>query len=127
MLLAGPLYPHTVQCQRALRNLLRARPDAQYLGAIPRTRLADFFANIDLLLFPSASSHETFGRMQFEARRAGAPVLAADFGPLSDLLPAGNLLPVNLRAINRKSLFSPFSFGWIDEAQLLQALSRKLE
>lgn len=125
--LAGPLYPQSLRCKTALNQLLSARPTAKYLGIVPRTKLKHFFDSIDVLLFPSASSNETFGRVQFEARSAGIPVLAADFGPMSDILPIDNLVAVNFNLITNKSLSSPFSFGWVDEHKMITALSGGLD
>jgi glycosyltransferase involved in cell wall biosynthesis len=74
-----------------------AVPFARQVGFIERDRLADLYADADLLVFTSAT--ETCGLVVLEAMASGLPVVAADAGGVRDnvrdgltgaLLPAGD-------------------------------------
>ncbi|MEU8891522.1 glycosyltransferase [Streptomyces sp. NPDC048442] len=66
------------------------------LGLIGADGLADFFARVDVTLFPSTASRESLGRVVFESLAHGVPVLAAAMGPAVELLPASHLVPAEL-------------------------------
>lgn len=48
------------------------------LGFLPDSRVADFYASIDVLALPSINPLEAFGRVQAEALMLGVPVLTSD-------------------------------------------------
>ncbi|MFB6557049.1 glycosyltransferase family 4 protein, partial [Streptomyces sp. NPDC056405] len=85
-------------------------------------QLADFFARIDVLLFPSTASRETLGRVVLEALAHGVPVVAADVGPAVELLPARNLVPTVLDTTSEFTMSRVGPLGRIDE----DVLTRKL-
>ncbi|GGZ39387.1 hypothetical protein GCM10010387_36960 [Streptomyces inusitatus] len=108
---------------RAALDGLGVPPDAvELLGTVGQDRLADFFARIDVLLFPSTASRETLGRVVLEALAHGVPVLAADVGPAVELLPARNLVPTALDTASEFTMSRVGPLGRIDE----DALTRKL-
>jgi glycosyltransferase involved in cell wall biosynthesis len=72
-----------------------ALPFAHHIGFIERDRLADLYADADLLVFTSAT--ETCGLVVLEAMASGLPVVAADAGGVRDNVRdglTGRLLPV---------------------------------
>jgi glycosyltransferase involved in cell wall biosynthesis len=75
----------------------QALPFARHFGFLPRTRLAELYADADLFVFPSPT--ETCGLVALEAMACGLPVIASDSGGVRDnvrdgltgrLLPAGD-------------------------------------
>ena len=48
------------------------------LGHIPESEIADFYASIDVFVFPSINSFEAFGIAQVEAIMLGIPVIASN-------------------------------------------------
>lgn len=48
------------------------------LGFIPDSKLADFYASLDVFALPSVNAFEAFGIVQVVAMLAGVPVLASD-------------------------------------------------
>ncbi|PLW74523.1 hypothetical protein C0036_01445 [Streptomyces sp. DJ] len=84
-------------------------------GLLPPERLGEFFAEVDVLLFPSTASRETLGRVVLEALEHGVPVLAADVGPAVELLPARNLLPTVLDTGSAFRMDRVGPLGRIDE------------
>lgn len=50
----------------------------RFLGHVPDDQVADFYASIDVLAFPSVNSFEAFGIVQVEALLSGVPVIASD-------------------------------------------------
>lgn len=104
------------------RDALRMR------GVLPPEKLADFFAGIDVLLFPSTASRETLGRVVLEALAHGVPVLAADMGPAVELLPARNLVPTTLDTEGEHVMSRVGPLGRVDEGVLLgKLLTRDFE
>jgi len=47
-------------------------------GFLEESKIPDFYASIDLLVFPSVNSFEAFGIVQVEAISAGVPVVSSD-------------------------------------------------
>jgi len=54
--------------------LMRAFPDAHFLGLLPREKLAEAYAAADVFVFPSVT--DTFGNVMLEALSSGLPVAA---------------------------------------------------
>ncbi|MBB1242612.1 glycosyltransferase [Streptomyces durbertensis] len=92
------------------------------LGVLPQGRLGDFFAGVDVLLFPSTASRETLGRVVVEALAHGVPVLAADIGPAVELLPADNLVPTSLDRRRTFAMDRVEPLGRVDEDVLVARL-----
>ncbi|MBB1259582.1 glycosyltransferase [Streptomyces alkaliterrae] len=105
---------------------LRARgvPPAavRALGVLPQSRLGEFFAGVDVLVFPSTASRETLGRVVLEALAHGVPVLAADVGPAVELLPADNLVPTSLDQRRTFAMDRVEPLGRVDEDALVARL-----
>ncbi|MEO3974478.1 glycosyltransferase [Streptomyces sp. CAU 1734] len=91
-------------------------------GVLGRDRLTEFFAEIDVLLFPSTSSRESLGRAVVEALAHGVPVLAADIGPAAELLPARNLVPAALDTAGRFTMDRAVPMARVDELALTAKL-----
>ncbi|MEU7580900.1 glycosyltransferase [Streptomyces sp. NPDC041068] len=94
----------------------------ELLGILGQHQLADFFARIDVLLFPSTASRETLGRVVLEALAHGVPVLAADIGPAVELLPARNLVPTELDTAGEFTMSRVGPLGRVDEDVLAAKL-----
>lgn len=80
ILLAGP---KTVIGETYYQELLTKYGDLSkknmiFLDGIPRSDLATFYKNIDLLVLPSNDRLESFGWVQIEAMKCGVPVVATD-------------------------------------------------
>lgn len=87
-----------------------------YQGALAPDSIWDFLSRIDVLYFPSASSHETFGRVIAEAGHAGIPVVASNFAAAPELLPHSQLVPLEFTVNRTWQMRSPFPFGTPDTA-----------
>nr|WP_240979893.1 glycosyltransferase [Streptomyces sp. HNM0574] len=98
---------------------------AEQLGVLGQDRLADFFARVDVLLFPSTASRETLGRVVLEALAHGVPVLAADVGPAVELLPARNLVPTALDTSGEFVMSRVGPLGRVDEDTLVRKLTER--
>lgn len=61
----------------------------QFLGPLPRPRLARLMSGADLLLHLTTCRIENFGLVVAEAMAAGLPVAASDWGGLRDLVSPG--------------------------------------
>ncbi len=120
--IAGPFYPPISGLSQGndLYELSEthglARGRVTYQGALAPDSIWDFLSRIDVLYFPSASSHETFGRVIAEAGYAGIPVVASNFAAAPELLPPSQLVPLELRVNRTWRMRSPFPFGTPDTA-----------
>lgn len=92
------------------------------LGLIGPERLAHFFSQIDVLLFPSTASRESLGRVVFEALAHGVPVIAAGMGPAVELLPERNLVPATPFTGVPFSMDRIGPLGQVDEDELTARL-----
>ena len=61
-----------------LRRLAKGDDRIQFLGKLPEDQLSNYFASLDVFLFPSTNSLEAFGIVQLEAMSAGVPVIASN-------------------------------------------------
>lgn len=87
-LLLGPTANFVVAGDGPKAAEVRARlPFARHLGFLPRTVLADLYANADLFVFPSPT--ETCGLVALEAMAAALPVIASDAGGVLENLRHG--------------------------------------
>lgn len=68
-------------------ELRAALPEACYLGWINRERMAQLYAGLDLLVFPSR--FDTFGNVVLEAFSQGMPVIAYDVKGPKDIIEDG--------------------------------------
>jgi len=94
-----------------------------YHGDLAYDAVWAFLRGLDVLYFPAVSSNESFGRVLLEAGRAGVPVLATDYAAAAELLPAGNLVTVDYRAMHDVPLSQPVSLGIPRAAEALAMLA----
>jgi glycosyltransferase involved in cell wall biosynthesis len=65
-------------CVHRVRAAGKGDPRIRLLGWIPDDRMADFYASMDVFVFPSVNALEAFGIAQVEALLVGVPVVATD-------------------------------------------------
>ncbi len=126
--MAGPFYP--AESGIADREQLHIAALASsvnlekfvYHGDLPYEQVGPYLSSIDVLYFPATSSHETYGRVIAEATAVGVPVIAADFAAARELLPAGNLVPVEYSVPEWVPSVPMFSFGRPNLEQSVQKL-----
>ncbi len=115
--LAGDFYPRgrTVPGPGALAahaaRLGLSPGSVIYHGNLPYQTIWRFLEELDVLYFPAVSSNESFGRVLFEAGRAGVPVVAADYAATAELVPAANLVPVDYCTLAGVRISQPLSLG----------------
>ncbi len=124
---AGPFdqsrrFPGWAQVLDYLRHLGVPAEQARYMGALPHSRIWEFFAQVDVFLFPAVASVETLGRVILEATHAGVPVVACRYAAAPELLPAENLVDTDFAEGNWHDPIGVFSFGKPDKASLRRAL-----
>ena len=61
-----------------IRSMASTDNRIELLGFVEEERMNDYFASIDVLVFPSINMLEAFGIVQLEAISAGIPVIASD-------------------------------------------------
>jgi glycosyltransferase involved in cell wall biosynthesis len=77
---------------------LRDEPHVRMLGWVPRTEMAGFWSQIDVMVLPSLTDGkkwvEQFGRVLVEAMAAGVPVIGSSAGRIPDTVgDAGLIFP----------------------------------
>lgn len=82
-----------------------------YHGDLPYEAIWRFLGELDVLYFPAVSSNESFGRVLLEAGRAGVPVIATDYAAAAELVPGGNLVPVDYHALTEVFITQPVALG----------------
>jgi glycosyltransferase involved in cell wall biosynthesis len=125
--IAGPFdqsrqFPNWAKVVGYLNRLGVPGQQVQYMGALPHNRIWEFFARVDIFLFPAVASVETLGRVILEATHAGVPVVACHYAAAPELLPAQNLVDVHLAEGEWHDPAGAFSFGKPDMDGLLRAL-----
>jgi glycosyltransferase involved in cell wall biosynthesis len=69
---------------RIIRTAVARNPDrVSYLGAVYGADRDRFFRSLDVLLFPSTYSHESFGLAAWECMLLGTPIIARRAGCLT--------------------------------------------
>lgn len=88
LVLAGPAADPAAR--QTLQNAL-AEFDGkiQYLGPLGQNGLQDFYANVDVFLFPSRYQHEAEPLVLLEALSFGVPVIATDRGAIPSMIGPG--------------------------------------
>ena len=71
-----------------MTKLKKRCPDALFVGYKRGVELAKYYANADLMVFPSLT--ETFGNVTLEALSSGLPVLSYDTAAAKELIVDGN-------------------------------------
>ena len=120
LVVAGPLRERAAA--RCLHDALERRPEAiVYRGPLYGTGKTDFFDAIDVFLFPSTTTNESWGIVLNESLAAGVPVITLDRACLAHLVgrEAGRL-------VARPDEFVPAAIGYItawaaDEAAYARA------
>jgi len=107
------------------RRLGLAPDSVIYHGDLPYQSIWRFLGELDVLYFPAVSSNESFGRVLFEAGRAGVPVIATDYAAAPELVPAANLVAVGYHAMRDALITQPVSLGVPDTAAALAILERR--
>lgn len=87
-----------------LDNLKTAYPDVAFVGAKQGSELAEFYANADVLVFPSLT--DTFGVVNIEAIASGTPVAAFPVTGPKDIITQGvnGFLDQDLKTAVEKAL-----------------------
>jgi glycosyltransferase involved in cell wall biosynthesis len=73
----------------------RAPEGVVFAGRQEGQALAEYYASMDLFLFPSTT--ETFGNVLLEAMASGVPVISHDRGPTTEFANATTAMPVDVR------------------------------
>ena len=90
----------------------------QYLPARSYEHIWDLLAGFDVLVFPSTSNLETFGRVLIEASYARVPVVAGRHAASSELVDPGNLCNVTYQAGKSFDAHFDHQLGQVDVAQM---------
>jgi glycosyltransferase involved in cell wall biosynthesis len=78
-----------------LADEVRRNPHVRWLGKLDRTRMAEFWEQIDALALPSLStrkSTEQFGRVIVEAMAHGVPVIGSSSGAIPEVIDDAGLV-----------------------------------
>lgn len=75
---------------------MRHEPHVKLLGWVPRTEMASFWSQLDVMVLPSLTDGkkwvEQFGRVIVEAMAAGVPVVGSDAGRIPDTIGDAGLI-----------------------------------
>jgi glycosyltransferase involved in cell wall biosynthesis len=121
----GVRYSDSCRPDKIVARLLQVgfnEQEVMYGGVLERDKIAKFYSDIDLLLFPSTSSVETLGRVVLEALHFGVPVIAADHGAMSEILPEPHRIPVAYRHGVEIPLTQAVPLGCLDVPALRAAI-----
>ena len=124
---------HSPACQPELiRSQVRAAlGDGDYFEYLPSRKNEDIWAllrRFDVMLFPSTSNLETFGRVLVEASYAGVPVICGAHAAAPELMPESSLCAVDYRKDERFSTHFDHCMGTISISQMAEAvIGRKLQ
>jgi glycosyltransferase involved in cell wall biosynthesis len=94
----------------------------EYYPAVNHDFVWDFYNQIDVLLFPSTSNIETFGRVLIEASYCGIPIIGSDHAAAPELLPQQALVPVSYSYGKRFSTHFDFPLGRVDIGNMVTKL-----
>ncbi|MGE5602493.1 MAG: glycosyltransferase family 4 protein [Nitrososphaerales archaeon] len=79
-----------------LASAIREEPHVKMLGWVPRTEMAGFWSQLDVMVLPSLTDGkkwvEQFGRVLVEAMAAGVPVVGSDAGRIPDTVGDAGLI-----------------------------------
>ncbi len=79
-----------------LASQIRHEPHVKMLGWVPRTEMASFWSQLDVMVLPSLTDGkkwvEQFGRVLVEAMAAGVPVVGSDAGRIPDTVGDAGLI-----------------------------------
>ena len=83
----------------------------EYRAACNNDAIWDILSEFDLMIFPSTSNLETFGRVLIEASYMGIPVIASDHAAAPELIPKENLFKVNYHKEKHFETHFDYSLG----------------
>jgi glycosyltransferase involved in cell wall biosynthesis len=79
-----------------LAGTIRDEPHVKLLGWVPRTEMAAYWSQLDVMVLPSLTDRkkwvEQFGRVIVEAMAAGVPVVGSDAGRIPDTIGDAGLI-----------------------------------
>jgi glycosyltransferase involved in cell wall biosynthesis len=93
-----------------------------YKSARPHDQIWDLLSEFDLMIFPSTSNLETFGRVLVEASFAMVPVICADHAAAYELVPSQNLCEVSYKTEQDFSAHFDHGLGKISSAEIEQKI-----
>jgi glycosyltransferase involved in cell wall biosynthesis len=95
MVIAGPF--ESREMEKSVRARATALPNVEYVGPKYGVDKAQFFADVDVLLFPSIYHNEAEPLTILEAHSHGIPVISSDRGCIRGMIsPNGGLLIPNM-------------------------------
>ena len=95
----------------------------EYLPARPNEEIWDLLARFDMLLFPSTSNLETFGRVLIEAAYARVPVIAGYHAAATELVHESGLCTVDYERNHIFSAHFDHQLGRVNGAEMARAAS----
>lgn len=95
----------------------------EYLPARPNEEIWDLFERFDMLLFPSTSNLETFGRVLIEAAYARVPVIAGRHAAAPELVDESGLCAVEYERGKIYPAHFDHQLGAVDGAEMARAAS----
>lgn len=100
MIACGDVHSPSCQPQLVSQQLAAALGPGdwfRHLPPRPHQHIWEVLGQFDVMLFPSTSNLETFGRVLIEASYAGVPVVCSAHAAAPELMPASVLSPVDYR------------------------------
>jgi hypothetical protein len=95
----------------------------EYLPARPNEEIWDLLERFDMLLFPSTSNLETFGRVLIEAAYARVPVIAGRHAAATELVHESGLCAVDYERDHAFSAHFDHQLGRVDLAEMVHTAS----
>ncbi len=113
LLVAGPL--RTAAASGALHaGLQRSRGKARYVGPLADSAKDAFFESVDIFIFPSKYSHESFGIVVREALIHGVPTISYECGCLEQAALGSGAIVLNRGGVlshERLEIYPHVAFG----------------
>ncbi len=118
---------HSPACQPELiqSQVWAALGEGDYFEYLPSRKNEDIWSllrRFDVMLFPSTSNLETFGRVLVEASYAGVPVICGAHAAAPELMPESSLCAVSYRENERLSTHFDHCMGTISIRQMAEAV-----
>jgi glycosyltransferase involved in cell wall biosynthesis len=97
----------------------------EYLPARDNSAIWDVINRFDVMIFPSTSNLETFGRVLIEASYARVPVLCSDHAAAGELVAPGGLCRVDYRSDETFSTHFDHRLGSIGIADMTEVIRQR--
>jgi hypothetical protein len=94
----------------------------EFVPAVSNGEIWPMLDRFDLMLFPSTSNLETFGRVLMEASFMRLPVVSADHAAAAELVDAGGLCPVEYRSGERFAAHFGHQLGRVPVEAMARAI-----